>query len=529
MMKTRVLITCTGKGERLGNLTKYTNKSLVSVGDKLAIGRIIDNYPKGMTIVITLGYYGDHVRQYCKIAYPDRDFIFVDVDNYENDGSSLAYSMLCAHEHLQCPFIFNACDTIVDGPIPAVDATNWIGVVKKLENTSLYSTVSADTSGNVVKLHLKNSLDRGDYAHIGLIGVFDYSVFWDKMRQIYNADVSNPENNDVKCLEECIKEGYASHIHEFSQWYDVGSFEILVDIDATKKKNFPVLRKEKESISSSGDRVIKFFHDESVVSGRVSRAKNSPVFPNIISSSKNFYCYEFISGNVLSSNINAAIINDLIDWANDNLWVPVSVSRDEVRNVCMKFYKEKTSGRITDYLEKYNEIILPINGIAVPPISELIASIDWDYLVTDIPCWFHGDFILENILMTSDGSFTAIDWRQDFGGQLKWGDIYYDLAKMNHNLVVNHDIINRDMFKLEIGVDKIKCDILRSNNLVECQSTFREKVEKMGFDTAKMDLLTAIVWLNMASLHHAPFDQFLFYFGKLKLYNTLRKIGGHHG
>ena len=36
------------------------------------------------------------------------------MDNYTGPGSSLLYSILQAKQALQCPFIFNACDTIFD-------------------------------------------------------------------------------------------------------------------------------------------------------------------------------------------------------------------------------------------------------------------------------------------------------------------------------------------------------------------------------------------------------------------------------
>ena len=43
--KTTVLITTSGTGNRLGNLTKFTNKSLVRVGEKPSISYIIESYP----------------------------------------------------------------------------------------------------------------------------------------------------------------------------------------------------------------------------------------------------------------------------------------------------------------------------------------------------------------------------------------------------------------------------------------------------------------------------------------------------
>ena len=83
----KVLVTTSGIGSRLGELTDYTNKSLIRVGDKPAISHIIENYPEDTDFVITLGYYAQHVKQFLEIAYPSRTFYFVEVDNYNDTGS----------------------------------------------------------------------------------------------------------------------------------------------------------------------------------------------------------------------------------------------------------------------------------------------------------------------------------------------------------------------------------------------------------------------------------------------------------
>ena len=59
----KVLITTSGIGSRLGNLTKFTNKALVRVGRRPAISYIIDEYPSDTEFIVTLGHYGDQVRQ----------------------------------------------------------------------------------------------------------------------------------------------------------------------------------------------------------------------------------------------------------------------------------------------------------------------------------------------------------------------------------------------------------------------------------------------------------------------------------
>lgn len=55
-------------------------------------------------------------------------------------------------------------------------------------------------------------------------------------------------------------------------------------------------------------------------------------------------------------------------------------------------------------------------------------KIDWDYLTEGTPSNFHGDFQFDNVLVTRDPvsnleKFVLIDWRQDFGGSTKIGDL----------------------------------------------------------------------------------------------------------
>ena len=54
--KYKVLIPTAGIGSRLDNLTKYLNKSLVSVQNKPIIARIIEMFPEETEFVIALGY-----------------------------------------------------------------------------------------------------------------------------------------------------------------------------------------------------------------------------------------------------------------------------------------------------------------------------------------------------------------------------------------------------------------------------------------------------------------------------------------
>ncbi len=147
----------------------------------------------------------------------------------------------------------------------------------------------------------------------------------------------------------------------------------------------------------------------------------------------------------------------------------------------------------------------------------MLNQINIDWLCEGIPSQFHGDFILDNIIEIKDG-FKLIDWRQDFAGGLEVGDVYYDLAKLNHNLAINHDIVNKNLF----NHSKNDCYILINSKLNECKGVLYSFIQENGYDLIKVKILTSIIWINMAPLHEYPFNDFLFNFGKYNLYKNLK-------
>ena len=79
MVEYKVLITASGLGSRLGNLTKFTNKGLVRIGKKPALSYIIESYPDDVEFVVTLGHYGNQVEQFLSLAYPDKKLSLIHI------------------------------------------------------------------------------------------------------------------------------------------------------------------------------------------------------------------------------------------------------------------------------------------------------------------------------------------------------------------------------------------------------------------------------------------------------------------
>ena len=113
-MSYRVCIPCAGTGSRLGNLTQFLNKSLVSIANRPTLSHLIEQFDPDAEFVIALGYKGDLIREFLALAYPQRRFFFAEVSPFVGPGSGLGLSLQACKQYLQQPFIFSSCDTLVE-------------------------------------------------------------------------------------------------------------------------------------------------------------------------------------------------------------------------------------------------------------------------------------------------------------------------------------------------------------------------------------------------------------------------------
>ena len=92
-MKPAVCILTAGIGSRLENLSNHINKGLLPLDNKAIISHIIEKTPEDYDLVVSLGYKGDMVREYCEAAHPNRNFKFVEVDIFEGENTGPSYSI----------------------------------------------------------------------------------------------------------------------------------------------------------------------------------------------------------------------------------------------------------------------------------------------------------------------------------------------------------------------------------------------------------------------------------------------------
>ena len=516
----RVFIPTAGTGSRLGGLTKYINKALVSIANRPTISHLIEQFPEDTEFVIALGHKGHLVKEFLSLAYPHRQFIFCDVYPFEGAGSGLGLSVLACKDYLQQPFVFISCDTLVKEPIPLL-SQNWMGYAE-ISEIEQYRTLEL-SSGKVKAICEKgigNPITNKPY--IGLAGIKDYKIFWDAMEKGGDEAIRIGESYGLRSL---LKQEIFSYCFT---WFDTGNTDALnLTRLAYKQLEEPnILEKENEAIWFVNNNVIKFSDDEKFIINRVNRVKELDEFvPAVTDSTKHMYKYGKVPGKVLSEIITLPLFDNLLEHSKV-FWKPKKLVQSEkiaFQDSCLKFYKNKTLERVALFYEKFGKTDSAefLNGIEVPKLNELLNNIDWQWLADGLPGRFHGDFHFENIIYADlEKKFTFLDWRQDFGGSLTTGDVYYDFAKLLHGLIICHELIAQEQYWIDWNLSEIRFDFNRKQILVECEQYFYEWLVQNGYDRKKVLMLTALIYLNIAALHHYPYSLLLFTMGK----QMLRKV-----
>ena len=217
-----------------------------------------------------------------------------------------------------------------------------------------------------------------------------------------------------------------------------------------------------------------------------------------------------------------------------NLWKVIKnpkKGKNEFKKICKEFYFDKTIERINRFHKKTGMVDREdiINGTHAPTLKELLDKIDWDYIADGIPSNFHGDLQFDNILVNCEGTnhlgkFILLDWRQDFGGAIDEGDLYYDLAKFYSSTVLSYPLIKDGMFSFHMNGANANYSFYLKNDLLEAKEEYELFIAENNYDLKKIKTIAALIFLNMSPLFNAPFDLMLYYLGK----NMLNKVLNTH-
>ncbi len=504
-MKPALCILAAGIGSRLENYTNHINKALLPLDNKAIISHLIEKTPSDYDIVVVLGYKGDMIEEYCNAVHSDRNFIFVTVDNYDGEGSGPGYSIKQAKEHLQRPFIWVTADTIIDKKIPPVEY-NWLGSYPT-SIPQLYSTMKV--KNNLVVDFKDKSTEGFNNAFIGIAGVYDYEIFWENVgdKEIVSAYYDISKYNSVR-------------EHKFD-WYDVGTIDNYIKSQNTFTDSivYSIPKTNGEFLYKVDNKFIKLSSDKNFVSGRIDRAKKlNTLVPSLTYTGNNLYSYNWLDGNTLYDCNDIDIWIKFLTFLKDKMWTNTKL---DIKQDCLKFYKDKTRDRLDKFLSVRDESYLEehiVNGDKVQTIESLLYNFDWDRICDGISTeLFHGDLQFDNVIYTSDKQFYLLDWRQDFAGK-SVGDVYYDLSKMYGGILMSYKLMkNDDNFSCYVDDEFVTYDYKSESKLNDFKKIYETWIVKNNYDLFKVKAITSLIFLNMAPLHNKEFGDLLFFKSKKML------------
>ena len=132
-------------------------------------------------------------------------------------------------------------------------------------------------------------------------------------------------------------------------------------------------------------------------------------------------------------------------------------------------------------------------------------------------------FILRMFLLMK-GRTLVLDWRQNFGEKnYEYGDVYYDLAKFMHGLVVDHNKVQQGRFSVVFNSEGAFLDIESDFTKVIVQHKFNEWLDENNYSSSLVSLHTALIFVNISGLHDYPYAEFLFLLGQFLLQTEVNK------
>lgn len=516
-----VIVPSAGIGSRLDLHTKNFNKSMIQLGDTPVISKIIESYPENTNYIVITGYRGEHIKEYLKLVYPKKKIKIINVKLFEGPGSGLSYTLSKALKFINQPFFFHANDTIfTDKNFYSKIKSDTMFLSKKNCDTMKYATV--EVNSHYKKIHNKLNYFRKDYYNYTGVGfINDFKKF---KKLIKNFKVNEGELSYFKSLDP-NKINYKF----VKGWYDIGSKETKENAENFFTNTKSILPKYDQGIFFKNRKVYKFFTNKNIIKKRYERSKIlGPHVPKLLKKTNFFYVYNFHNGVVFSKLKNKKKeFPKLLSWLNKSFWKKIHLNSIEQSNFekrCNSFYYEKSLSRINYLYEKnniYDQVEL-INNVKTSKISSMFERINWRDINSGIPVNFHGDLHFENIIKDKN-KIVLLDWREDFSDVKNYGDIYYDLAKINHGLIIDHSVIKKSKFNVNINKKNVKISFVQSQENKNCQKFFFKFLKEKNYSIKKVKILTSLIFLNIAGLHHYPYSIFLYYLGKIMLSKSVKE------
>lgn len=495
-IKVDIVIATAGIGSRMQTVSKDLHKGLLPYKDAPIIWHLVKKIPRSLKIGVLLGHLGDQISDFLKVCFPEREFVFIEVDDWTSSKSGTAYSLFCAETYLEDSFWYLPCDGYFDEDIFEEKYQTSVFFSKYLsdDDSKHYQSFDLTEDGRIHKSFHKTEGLKHYSAFSGIMYIDRKSDFFSRLRE-----------TKVREFASSIQVG--AQTKDLNSWIDLGNENsyrraMLASegFDFTKPDEFTFILP---------DKIVKWSADATMTKLKLVKPNSLPhVFPKNVHSSPNFLVYDKAQGNSFYENVSVDTFNLLLSWLEKNLWIPSDL---QLESDCLEFYRDKTLRRLEKMSERRRNTpysISSVNGTKVQSIEDYIEKIDWGKLVSaPRAAIIHGDLQFDNVIFNPDEtSFTLIDWRTTFGSQNLFGDMYYDFAKLLAGIRLNYRQIKQNNFSVTARQTEVDVRMPSANESQELEKILMKKAREIDLDLYKIETLVALIYLNMAPLHAEPFS-----------------------
>jgi dTDP-glucose pyrophosphorylase len=552
------MIPCAGRGSRMLSLTDDNPKAMLPLHNKPIIGWHLDKLlEEGIkNVCIIVGYKKEKLINYVDKFYGNQmNIIYAE----QTELKGLAHAIQMGINEIKKQISSNTKlliilgDTIIKDDLSSLllssilHQDSFVGY-KQVDDYKRWCLLETDDKENIKGFIDKPDTDPGTRKAVIGIYYFDDLFLLDKsICSIIDKNIKIKNEYQLSsAMEEYLVEKTIKGI-EFKEWFDCGEVESFNNTRKNITRHF-------NSIEVTDDNTIKKkSKNEKKIQQEINWFLNIPnklrVFvPQLIDYSilkgKTFYEIEYINFTPMQE-LFLYNLPDLPEWEKFFANIFYMVEKFNINSTKARFNSTehlhdmlvtKTKDRLLELKQQdeYWSILFQkekifINGTEYKNLPLILESL-FSYINTDVVAnsaqfWqiIHGDLFFGNMLYdVHSDTLKIIDPRGNFGLDGIYGDIRYDLAKLNHSVVGKYDFIVNDLYALterNYNYDYILYDSPRHN---EIEKIFINYIDKNGFNYKHVMAITGLLFLSMIPLHAENFNnQKMFYLKAIEIFNQI--------
>ncbi len=190
-----------------------------------------------------------------------------------------------------------------------------------------------------------------------------------------------------------------------------------------------------------------------------------------------------------------------------------NVGNEQANEMARQLYVEKVRARLREFQGDalYESIDAAVRMLPeCDGIEALVADYEalfgryWKRAQADqtVAAVGHGDLCFSNILYDKATRITKfVDPKGALDESEIWTDPSYDVAKISHSVFGNYDIINNNLFTIEVDETLSPKLVLNGPDCRKLQTVFQRVLEEKGYDLYGIRLREASLFLSMLPLH----------------------------